>query len=109
VPFEVAPARDGGGLAEARGQEVVYLRELQGDQRAMVPVAGFGPSAADYDIKVENAKARAGVRITGDRPLTRMVVWSIRPVRSPEPFIDLRVEPGGEFRWRIAYEFYELR
>jgi hypothetical protein len=108
VPFEIAPARDRGGLAETRGKDVVYLREIQGDQRAMVPVAGFGGTAADYDIKVESAKARAGVRITCDRPLTRMVVWSIRPVRSPEPLIDVRVEPGSEFTWRITYEFYDL-
>jgi hypothetical protein len=48
------------------------------------------------------------VRITGDRPLTRMIVWAIRPVRSPEPHIDLHVEPGAEFTWRITYEFYDL-
>ena len=108
VPFTIEAARDRGGFAETRGKEVVYLRELQADQRAMVPVAGFGGSPTDYDIRVENAKARAGVRITCDRPLTRMVVWSIRPVRSPEPFIDVRVEPGSEFTWRITYEFYDL-
>ena len=108
APFAIEAARDRGGFAEARGKEIVYLRELQADQRAMVPVAGFGSSAADYDIRVENAKARAGVRITGDRPLTRMVVWAIRPVRSPEPHIDVHVEPGSTFTWRIAYEFYDL-
>jgi hypothetical protein len=37
-----------------------------------------------------------------------MVVWSIRPVRSPEPFIDVRVAPGSQFTWRITYEFYDL-
>jgi hypothetical protein len=108
VPFAIEAARDRGGFAETRGKEVVYLRELQGDQRAMVPVAGFGDSAADYDIRVENTKARAGVRITGDRPLTRLVVWGIRSVRSPEPHIDLHVAPGSTFTWRIAYEFYDL-
>ncbi|MGD8897879.1 MAG: hypothetical protein PVJ73_17760, partial [Acidobacteriota bacterium] len=108
VPFEIEAARDQGGFAETRGKKVVYLRELQGDQWTMVEVAGFGDTAADYDIKVENAKARAGLRITGDRPLSRMMVWAIRPVRSPEPYIDLHVEPGSEFTWRIAYEFYDL-
>ena len=108
VPFTIEAARDREGFAEARGKEVVYLRELQADQRAMVPVAGFGASATDYDIRVENARARAGVRITGDRPLTRLMVWAIRPVRSPEPHIDVHVEPGETFTWRIAYEFYDL-
>jgi hypothetical protein len=26
----------------------------------------------------------------------------------PEAFIDLRIEPGKESSWRIAYEFYEV-
>jgi hypothetical protein len=108
VPFEIEAARDRGGFAETRGKEMVYLRELQADQRAMVSVAGFGDRATDYDIRVENAKVRAGVRITGDRPLTRMIVWGIRPVLSPEPHIDVHVEPGSEFTWRITYEFYDL-
>ena len=107
-PFEVKPARDTQNLVEARGKEIVYLRELQGDERAMVSILGYGASAADYDITVENRKAGAGLRIRGDRPLTRLTFWTIRPTRSPEAFIQLRVEPGSEFTWRISYEFYTL-
>jgi len=33
VPFEIEAARDRGGFAETRGKQVVYLRELQADQR----------------------------------------------------------------------------
>jgi hypothetical protein len=72
----------------------------------MLQVAGFSAAAADYDIRVENRKTGAGVRITADRPLERLMVWSTRPTICPEPFIRVKVEPGSEFTWRIAYEFY---
>jgi hypothetical protein len=107
-PFDVKPARDAQGLVETRGKEIVYLRELQRDERAMIPILGFGAGAADYDITVENRRSGAGLRIRGDRPLARVTFWTTRSTRSPEAFIQLRVEPGSEFAWRISYEFYTL-
>jgi hypothetical protein len=35
-----------------------------------------------------------------------MYFWSIRSVACPEPYIDLRIEPGQTATWRIAYDFY---
>ena len=107
-PFDIAAARDAQGLVETRGREIVYLRELQRDERAMIPILGYGTSAADYDITIENRTAGAGLRIRGDRPLARLTFWTIRSTRSPEAFIQLRAEPGNEFTWRISYELYTL-
>ena len=56
----------------------------------------------------ENKRAAAGVHITGDRPVTRFGYWSIRTVVSPEPYIDLNIEPGKASSWRITYEFYQV-
>jgi hypothetical protein len=108
VPFDIQAARDKSGALETRGRELAFTRELVNDERAMVAVAGFGSDAKDYDIRVENRRSGAGVRITADRPLARLTVWAIRPTRCPEPFIAVKVEPGREFTWRIAYEFYTL-
>ncbi len=109
VPFDIQKVRDRLGILEARGREVVFLREPEKDERAMISLAGFGDKPEDYDIRVENRKTGAAVRITADRPLARMALWAIRPTRCPEPFIKVRVEPGREFTWRIAYEFYTCR
>jgi hypothetical protein len=108
VPFEVREAADKLGILKASGREVAFLREPVRDERAMVSIAGFGNDPRDFDIKVENRRTGAGVRITANRPLARLVVWAIRPTRCPEAFIDVRVEPGREFTWRITYEFYSL-
>ncbi len=105
VPFEIQPARDQLGVLQVRGREIVFARELQKDERAMISVGGYSGNSRDYDIRVENRKTGAAVRITGDRPLANLVVWSIRPTRCPEPFINVRVEPGAEITWRLRYEF----
>jgi hypothetical protein len=107
-PFQVHPQTDLRGLAEARGKEFTYLKELEEGQYVHTGIDGFGDSARDYDIRVENRKAGIGVRQTSDRPIAKLVFWSIRTTVCPEAFIDLTVEPGQEAKWRINYEFYVL-
>jgi hypothetical protein len=69
---------------------------------------GFGSSASDYDIKIENYKTGAAVRITSDQPLSRVVFWSAPKTVCPEPYIHIKINPGETFEWKIFYEFYTL-
>ena len=107
-PFEARAVRELRDLAEMRSGQLVYLKELQKGQSVFTEVQGFGATPRDYDIRLENRKAGAGVRITGDKPIAKLVFWSIRTTFCPEPYIDMRIEPGGESLWNIAYEFYTL-
>jgi hypothetical protein len=110
VRFAFPPRAPGAlnGLAELRDRDLVYLKELQPKQTVQTDLEGFGTSARDYDIRVENRKTGAGVRQTGDRPMSKLHLWSIRTTVCPEAFIDLRIEPGKESSWRITYEFYQV-
>lgn len=108
-PFELKETRRfNREFAETNGTEVRYLKELQTGQSIIAELTGFGPTASDYDLRLENRKARAGVRIRGDRPLSKVVFWSIRTVFSPEPYIDIEVDPGKITRWTYTYDFYDL-
>jgi hypothetical protein len=107
-PFGPHATTDLKGLVETRGKELVYLQELQKGQSVYTHLEGFGASPTDYDIRVENRKTGAGVRQTGDRPLSKLAFWSIRSNISPEPFIEMQIEPGKESTWRITYEFYTV-
>ncbi|HEX4810454.1 MAG TPA: hypothetical protein VH325_16065 [Bryobacteraceae bacterium] len=107
-PFDIKAARSMAGLAEVSGHEIRYIKTLAGNERAATGITGFGNSAKDYDITVENRATGAGVRINGDRPLERFAYWSVESVAAPEPFIHVRVEPGQEFRWSMHYHFYAL-
>jgi len=102
-PKPAQPLKNGG---EVRGHEITYARELEKGESVFSEVEGYGVRAKDYDIRIENRKSGAGVRITGDTPLAKVVFWSIRTVACPEPYVHLRVEPGEETTWKINYDFY---
>jgi hypothetical protein len=95
-------------LAEIRDREVVYLRPLAGNQVVSTPLTGFGPTAADYDFRVEHLEAGVGVRITGDRAMSHAYLWSMRTTIAVEPFIAIGIDPGEEFSWTLTYNFYRL-
>jgi hypothetical protein len=107
-PFEPKPAADFHGLAEIRGNELRYLKELEQRQSAASDLAGFGVGARDFDLRVENRKTGAGVRVTGDQPLWKLYFWSIRTTVCPEAYVNLKIEPGRESRWRLLYDFYTV-
>jgi hypothetical protein len=106
-PFVPRAARALNGLAETRGNDVVFLRDLAKGQTVFTELEGFGAAASDYDFRIENRKTGAGVRITGDRPLAKLLFWSANLTVCPEPYIDASVEPGKESSWRITYQFYQ--
>lgn len=107
VPFAIRPSElPPGHLAEVRNNQIRYLRALSGKDRVYFELAGFGKNASEYDIRIENRQAGAGVRITCDQPLSRAALWSIRAPLSFEPFIDIHVASGEEFRWTITYDLY---
>jgi len=107
-PFDVhAEGRGFGILAEAVNNEIQYLRQLRESEHVYSSgLQGFGDTAEDYDIRIENRKTGAGVRIKGDQPLEKLVFWSSSTTSCPEPYIRLRVEPGEVITWSIVYEFY---
>lgn len=93
-------------LAVIRENELRFIKALQPHEVVGFPLLGFGDDPSDYDIRIENKEAGAGVRITGNRPLTRLALWSIRSVLSMEPFVDVSTEPGGRSMWTYNYAHY---
>jgi hypothetical protein len=109
APFALTAARPPDpAFAEIAGNRFVYKKELQVGDQVASGLTGFGPTAADYDFRIENARAGTGVRIRGDRPVSRMVLWSIRPTFAIEPFVTIAVKPGEQFTWTYTYDYYEL-
>lgn len=106
-PFDPRAARALNGLAEVRGKELVFLKEFVKGQTVFTEVEGFSATAKDYDFRIEHRRSGAGVRITGDRPLSKLLFWSAGLTVCPEPYIDASVEPGKESSWRITYQFYQ--
>jgi len=109
VPFKIRTTQpSANSLGEIRENQITFSKKLTGEDRVYLDIQGFGPEPKDYDIRVENRKAGAGVRITADRPLSRVALWAIRAPLSFEPFIQMSIQPGGEFTWRINYQYYTV-
>lgn len=98
-----------GELAEIKGNDIVFIKDL--GEKDNVYIASFSGVQKDnnrYDIRIENKISGAGVRITCDRPLSRLVFWSAQKTVCPEPYIRINVAPGETFTWKITYDFYSL-
>jgi len=109
VPFEIKTTRPPNPqFGEIRGNRIAYAKALESQERLAIPIQGFGTNSGDYDFRIENQKAGAGMRITGDRPLSSASLWSIRSVLAVEPFLDIAVEPGKDFTWTYTYTYYTL-
>ncbi len=107
-PFDAQPARPLKDNARLSGGELAYTRELQPRESVFTDLTGYGPTAADYDFRIENRSSGAGVRIRGDKPISQLVFWAINTTSCPEPYVHLRVEPGQEIKWNITYDFYTM-
>lgn len=108
-PFELNPTRPPNTeLINVEGNELVYAKQLSGRDQAVVVFEGYGDTAADTEMIIENEKLGAGVRITADRPLIRNMLWSIRSVFAIEPYMAVNIEPREEFTWTNRFEYYTL-
>lgn len=108
VPFTIKTSKPPDpALAEIRGNQIVYTRVLTGQDRVTFGIEGYGKTAKDYDIRVENRRTGAGFRVVGDRPMSQLALWSIRSVISMEPFVDVSTAPGQTTTWRYTYTYFK--
>ena len=109
VPFPIRTTPPvAASLAEIRGNQIGFSKTLTGEERVFLGIQGFGAGPKDYDIRIESRAVGAGLRITADRPLCKVALWAIRAPLSLEPFLDMSIEPGTEFTWRIQYDYYTI-
>lgn len=107
-PFNLkSDAPETGQFGKIQDNQITFLKELSKNEHLFYQsLTGFSDSAKDYDIKIENHKTGAAVRITSDQPLFKIVFWSAELTLCPEPYIQVKVSPGEEFSWKIFYAFY---
>jgi hypothetical protein len=109
-PFNVQATGKGfGDIAQVSSNKITYLRELNKNESVFSSgLSGFSNNKKDYDFRIENNQTGAGVRITSDQSLVKIVYWASSTTSCPEPYIQLQAEPGQEIQWKIYYEFYTM-
>jgi hypothetical protein len=105
-PFPLSAANPlASDLIRIDGNAFAYLRPMANKERISFPVTGFGKTATDYDIRIEDGSGANGVSIKGDQPLTRVNIFSIDRVQSVEPYIAIDLAPRAEKRWTYTYNY----
>jgi hypothetical protein len=95
-------------VGELKGNQILYVKTLENQERMATSLDGLSQNPADFDVRIENKKVGAGMRITGDRPMSNLGFWSIRAVLSVEPYNAMTIPPAGEFTWKLTYDYYTL-
>lgn len=109
LPFAVGTARNPNPEPAAlEGARIVYRKTLAGKDVVSFPITGFGDTASDHEMRVENGTRKAGMSMRGDRQLKSVNLWSIRSNVSVEPFVAVSVAPGEEFQWTSTYSYYSI-
>lgn len=110
-PYTVkAEGKGFGSLVQTQGNRLVYSREFEKKENVFsAGLQGFEPVPTDYNIRIENQKTGAGVHITSDQPMEKLVYWACATTSCPEPYIKVEAAPGQEVTWKITYELYEKK
>ena len=88
-----------------KGNDIVYLKELQPGDSVASYLTGYGSTASNYDIRLENKKTHTGIEQTGTMPIYRFYLWSIHTTVCPEAYVHLAIAPGKTGTWDIHYHF----
>ena len=75
-PFEPRAARPLNGLAEVNGNEVTFPKTFERRRRSSPSWKGSAPRRRTTTSGSRTASTGAGVRITGNRPLSKLPFWS---------------------------------
>ncbi|MDB5031856.1 hypothetical protein [Mucilaginibacter sp.] len=109
-PFDVNEGIGGRGwgtVGKTNGKEINFLRALnKNEQLYSAGLQGLGGTYKDYDIKMQNQKTGAGIHVTSDQALEKLVYWACPTTACPEPYIKISVAPGKEMKWNTNYEYY---
>lgn len=96
-----------GDIFDIQEKKVVINRNVKQDESfACRYLEGINNNVTDFIINTDNFNTGAGVKITGDQPLSRLRLWGNSKTICPETYIDIKVDPGEEFSWSYTYEFY---
>ncbi len=106
LPFEPKAKRDLKGIAEIKGNEIVFNRNLKKGEALFSELSGFKGTVEENGVIITNKKTGAGMRIKGDLPVLEFNFFAVRTAVCPEPFVDLTVLPGEKEEWKTSYTFF---
>ena len=104
-PYPIKTDHDLKGLMSIHGGKLIFNRNLNSDNIYM-ELAGYSDQVQDHEFTVINTNTGAGVRVSLDQPVHRMVFWACNTTYCPENFIWISIDPGEKFQWTSQYHLF---
>lgn len=92
--------------ATIEGKEIIYKHELASGDTFASYIKGYGLTAADYNLTVQNRTTGVGIEQTSEAPISRLYLWSIQRTICPEAYIHLEITPAARKGWTIRYRLF---
>jgi len=107
APFKLTNARPmPADVVKFDGDRMTYLRGLTGQEQVASDLTGFTNAVADNDFTITATKTGYGVRLRADKPVTRLLWWSVPSTMGIEPYMDIKVAPGAATHWTHTLDYY---
>ena len=108
ITFEAAPkaAEPKERFAEVVTLDGKELRLAKSLDRGSIwsVLTGFG-GGSNQRFVLRHAPTGVRVRVSQTAPFDRFVVWGVKTCLCPEPFQTIKLGPGEETTWSVAYRF----
>ncbi|MBQ2721289.1 MAG: hypothetical protein IJF70_00110 [Opitutales bacterium] len=94
-------------LAEINANKIALKSEIPEGEFVLLKNIQTPNTIDAYDILAESKvdKKLCQVRITSDKPNSKMNFWTSPTCVCPEPFTDINIQPNDLFIWNIYYDF----
>tara|TARA_B100000809_G_scaffold141837_1_gene139395 strand:+ start:26878 stop:27861 length:984 start_codon:yes stop_codon:yes gene_type:complete len=111
-PYTIEPKGSIIGIdefAKISTNKIEFIETIPDGKKVYIQsVGGFDPESKHYEFSIENRNTGAGVKVVGNKPLTKLVFWSSTKTLCPEPYFNIEAKPGETIYWDITYTFYNL-
>jgi hypothetical protein len=109
LTFAVAPKprakSDFNKVARLNGADLTFTGPLD-KGTIYLELDGFGEKSDGFAVKARDTKTGFGVKITGNVPVREWHVWGNKTTLCPEPFLDIKLDPGETKKWATRYELF---
>ncbi|MFC2126377.1 hypothetical protein ACFLU5_16415 [Bacteroidota bacterium] len=105
-PYAISTDADLKGYMEIKDRDLYYIKDIPKRDNVYMVLEGYTEDIADHKVTIVNKESGAGVSLSIDKPLYRMVFWTCETTLSPENFIWISVQPGEEENWTSEYTLF---
>ena len=94
-------------LAEINANKIALKSEIPEGEFVLLKNIETPNTVEAYDILAESKvdEKLCQVRMTSDKPNSKMNFWTSQTCVCPEPFTDINIKPNDLFTWNIYYDF----